>query len=189
MDDLIKLLSDYYPLAPELLVALMQRFSKEVHRKNKRILEAGHVCDWIAYVEKGLVKVCYEPEEGIELVAGFHKEGDMIGFAKSYIANVPSHHGIQVIEETHLRKIRKVELDAICARFPVFYLHLLRILEAKYGRLEDHSNLLMEPARKRYPLIQHQEPWLLEDRRIKDYMLAAYLGIDKATLSRYRHGK
>jgi CRP-like cAMP-binding protein len=189
MEELIKLLSDYYPLAPELLVTLLQRFSKEVHRKNKRILEPGHICDWIAFVEKGLVKVYYEPEEGAELVAGFHKEGDVIGFTGSYIRNVPSNHSIQVIEETHLRKIRKIELEAICAKYPAFYLHLLKILETKFGRLEDHCQLLMEPSRKRLPLIQQQEPWLLEDKRIKDYMLAAYLGIDKATLSRYRNGK
>lgn len=189
MEELLQFLQDFHPLSPELMASLLKRFTKEVHRKNKRILEAGHTCDWIAFVEKGLVKVYYEPAEGTELVAGFHKEGDVIGPVNSFFTNTPSALGIQVIDETHLRKIRKVELESICAKYPVFYLHLLKILDAKYGKLEVHTQLLMEPAKKRFLMVQQMQPWLLEDARIKDYMLAAYLGVDKATFSRFRNGK
>jgi len=189
MEELLQFLDDLHPLPPEVIASLLKRFTKEVHRKNKRILEAGHICDWIAFLEKGLVKVYYEPEEGTELVAAFHKEGDVIGPLNSFFGNTPSVLGIQVIAETHLRKIRKTELASICSRYPIFYLHLLKILDAKYTKLEGHTQLLMEPAKKRLPLVQKNEPWLLKDTRIKDYMLAAYLGIDKATFSRFRNGK
>ena len=189
MEELLQLLNDFHPLSPELVVTLLKRFTKEVHRKNKRILEAGQICDWIAFVEKGLVKLSYEPEDGTERVAGFHREGEVIGPVDSFFANTPSALGIQAIDETHLRKIRKIELEFICRKYPELYLHLLKILDDKYCKLEEHSRLLMEPAKKRFPLVQKQEPWLLQDARIKDYMLAAYLGIDKATFSRFRNGR
>ena len=189
MEELLHFLNECHPLSPELVVTLLKRFTKEIHRKNKRILEAGHVCDSIAFVEKGLVKVYYEPEEGNEMVTAFQKEGDIIGPLNNFFANSPSALGIPTIDETHLRKIRKAELEAICAKYPIFYLHLLKIVDDKYGKLEGHTRLLMEPARRRFPLVQKQEAWLLEDSRIKDYMLASYLGIDKATYSRFRNGR
>ncbi len=54
---------------------------------------------------------------------------------------------------------------------------------------EDHVILLAMPPKERYKKIQEEYPWILTDRRIKDYMVAAYLGIDKTTLSKYRNGK
>ena len=186
MEELLQLLNELHPLPPELLVALLQRFTKEVHRKNKRILEAGQVCDWVAFVEKGLVKLYYEAEDGKELVAGFQREGDMIGLITCLFSNRISGITIQVLDEIHLRKIRKAELAFICSKYPIFYLHLLKLLDTRYGKLEAQFQLLTQPLSKRFPIVKKQEPWLLEDKRIKDYMVAGYLGIDKATYSRYR---
>ncbi|MCA6439754.1 MAG: hypothetical protein IM581_07495 [Chitinophagaceae bacterium] len=45
------------------------------------------------------------------------------------------------------------------------------------------------PPKERYKKLEADAPWILDDPRIKDYMIAAYLGINKATLSMYRNGK
>ena len=71
MEKLLNMLGSWFPMAPELQVALMQRVKKEVHRKNKNILEAGDVCDWIAFIEKGICITFYEPENGAERILGF----------------------------------------------------------------------------------------------------------------------
>lgn len=186
MEELFRLLNDYHPLSPDLLVALMHRFTKEAHRKNKRLLEAGANCDWIAFMEKGLVKVCYEQGDGKERIASFHKERDIIGLVNGYFNRLPCPINIQVIEEVHIRKIRKAELEFICQKYPVFYLHLCKIMDQAYLRMVDHLQVLMEPVRNRFPLVKEKVPWLLEDARVKDYMLADYLGIDKATFSRWK---
>ena len=189
MEELLSLLNGYSPLPPEAIISLMHRFSKETYRKNRRILEVGSVCDWIAFIERGLVKVYYEPENGSEFITAFYKEGDIVNPMKSLFEDIPSNLSFQVIDETHLRKIRKAELESICSKYPILNFHLLKILETKYSKVEDHRQILMEPVKNRVPLVKRQEPWLLEDPRIKDYMLAAYLGIDKATFSRLRNGK
>ena len=174
-------------MSPELQVTLLHRVQKEVHRKNKCILNAGDVCDWIGFVEKGICKTIYEPEYGPERIVGFFREGDFIGSMKSYFFFAPSKLSIRTIEETHLRKIRKPELEAIYEKFKEFNINGRRITEQYFCSCEDHLILMAMPAKLRFNILLNEHPRLLKDARIKDYMLAAFLGIDKATLSRFRN--
>ncbi|MBW0177399.1 hypothetical protein [Sediminibacterium sp.] len=48
------------------------------------------------------------------------------------------------------------------------------------------SNFAM-PPKERLKKLEANYPWIVTYPRIKDYMLAGYLGIDKTTLSKYRH--
>lgn len=187
MEELLKMLNSWFPMSPELQVTLLQRVYKEVHRKNKLILKAGEICDWVGFVEKGLCKTTYEPEKGIERVMGFFREGNMIGSMKSFYYFLPSKLSIRAIEETHLRKIRKVELESIYEKYTEFNINGRKITEQYFSSYEDHLVLMAMPAKERFNLLIHQSPSLLNDSRIKDYMLAAFLGIDKATMSRFRN--
>lgn len=189
MEELLKLLESFHPVAIELQVFLLHHLPKEIHRANKTILEEGQVCDWIAFIERGLLKIYHEWEDGTERIVWFHKEMDVIGSMKSFYSGQPSKLTIRTLEETHIRKIRKAELNALYEKFPAFNINARRITEEYYSRSEDHVILLAMPPKERYKKLQEEYPWMLTDRRVKDYMLADYLGIDKATLSRYRNGK
>jgi CRP-like cAMP-binding protein len=189
MEELLKLLNACHPLVPELQVKLFNCLPKEIFRANKVILDAGEICDWIAFVEKGLLKIYHELEDGTERVIWYHKEGDVLGSMKSFYSNIPSKLSIRALGETVLRKIRKQELDAIYRQYTEFNINGRMLTERYYGISEDHVILMTMPPKERYKMLRQDYPWMLSDPRIKDYMLAAYLGIDKATLSRYRHGK
>ncbi|MES2331161.1 MAG: Crp/Fnr family transcriptional regulator [Bacteroidota bacterium] len=187
MEELLKLLESFHPVATELQLFLLHNLPKEVHRANKPILEEGQVCDWVAFVEKGLLKIYYECDDLTERIVWFHKEGDVMGSMKSYYSGQPSKLTIRTMEETHIRKIRKSDLEALMQKFPEFNINARRITEIYYSMSEDHVILLAMPPKERYKKIKEEYPWILKDARIKDYMLAAYLGMDKATLSRYRN--
>ena len=189
MEELLKFLNACYPVAPELQVNLMHCLPREVYRINKLILEAGDICDWIAFVEKGLLKIYYELEDGTERVIWYHKEGDIIGSMKSFYKTLPSKLYIKTLEETHLRKIRKTDLETIYEKFIEFNINGRKLTEEYYGMSEDHVILIAIPPKERFKMLQQDYPWMIHDPRIKDYMLAAYLSIDKATLSRYRNSK
>ena len=189
MEELLKLLETFHPVDPQLQLYLLHNLPKETHRAKKVILSEGQVADWIAYVEKGLLKIYYENEDGSERIVWFHKEGDIIGSMKSYYTAQPSKLIIKAMEETHLRKIKKNDLEALMQKFPGFYINGLRVTEQYYARSEDHVILLSMPPIERYKKVQADYPWLLSDKRIKDYMLADYLSISKATLSRFRNGR
>lgn len=186
MEELLKLLESYHPVPAELQIYLLHHVPKEVHRANKTILSEGEVCDWIAFVEKGLVKIYCECEDMTERIVWFHKEGDVMGSMKSYYAGTPSKLAVRTMEETHLRKIRKTELDALLLKYPAFNINLRMITERFYNLSEDHLVLLTLPPKERYRKIQEDNPWILKDKRIKDYMVAGYLGIDSSTLCKYR---
>lgn len=189
MEELLKLLETFHPVDPQLQLFLLHNLPKETHRANKVVLNEGQVCDWIAYVEKGLLKIYYDYDDGSERIVWFHKEGDIIGSMKSYFTGNPSKLIIRAMEETHLRKIKKPELEALMHKFPGFYINALRVTEQYYARSEDHVILLSMPPKNRFLKLKSDYPWMLTDKRIKDYMLADYLSISKATLSRFRNSK
>jgi len=188
MEELLKLLETFHPVDPQLQLYLLHNLPKETHRAKKVILDEGQVGDWIAFVEKGLLKIYYENEDTSERIIWFHKEGDIIGSMKSYYSGQPSKLIVRAMEETHLRKIKKTELETLMQKFPGFYINALRVTELYYARSEDHVILLSMPPKERYKKLQSDYPWMLTDKRIKDYMLADYLSISKATLSRFRNG-
>lgn len=189
MEELLKLLETFHPVDPQLQLFLLHNLPAETHRANKPILKEGDVGDWIAFVEKGLVKIYYRCQDGSERIVWFHKEGDIIGSMKSYYSNQPSKLIIEVMEETIIRKIKKVQLEELMRKFPGFYINALRVTELYYAISEDHVILLAMPPLERFLKLQTDYPWMLHDPRIRDYMLADYLSISKATLSKFRNGR
>lgn len=189
MDELFQYLESLYPLSPELRAALVTRIPKETHRKNKTILHTGHFCDWIAFIEKGLVKVCYDRPDGDERIISFQRTGEVVCAIKSFTANAASKVSMISMDETVIRKIRKIELESICEKHPAFNIHVRKIIEAQTFLLEDHYLLLALPARERLKCLKNESSWMLKDKRIKNYNVADYLGVDKATFSRWKNEK
>lgn len=189
MEELLKLLETFHPVNPQLQLYLLHNLPKETHRANKTILEEGEVCDWIAFVERGLLKIYYECDDMSERIVWLHKEGDVIGSMKSYFSGLPSKLMIRTMEETVLRMIKKTELETLYEKFPEFNINARRITELYYSMSEDRVILMAMPPKEKYRKLQEEYPWILKDRRIKDYMVAAYLGIDDTTLSKYRNGR
>lgn len=58
-----------------------------------------------------------------------------------------------------------------------------------YSMSEDYVILLAMPQKERFRKIQEEYPWILNDKRIKDYMIAGYLGIDKTMYGKYKKGR
>jgi CRP-like cAMP-binding protein len=189
MDELFQYLQTLYPLSIEMKATLINRFTKETHRKNKTLLSTGQCCDWMGFIEKGLVKVCYDIPGGEERVICFQRTGEMICGIKSLGEDIPSKVSILAMDETVIRKIRKVELIAICDRQPLFNIHLRKIIETQSALMEEHYLLLTLAPRDRLGKLKTEDAWFLRDHRIRGYMIAAYLGIDKATYSRFRNSK
>lgn len=104
----------------------------------------------------------------------------------SFTTGLPSKFSVVAIDETVARKIRKTELDDICRRFPVFHEYVRKIIEGQTLTLENHYMRFTLPARERLRRLSREDSWVLADKRIKDYMVASFLGMDRATYSRVR---
>jgi CRP-like cAMP-binding protein len=189
MDEFFQYLSTLHPLSDDLKAALVSRTHKETHRKNKTILSSGQFCDWIAFIERGLVKVCYDLPRGGEHVINFARTGEIALAVKSFSSKLSSNVSIISIDETITRKILKVEIDAVCERHPAFNVHLRKIMEQQSALIEDHYLLLTLPARERVAKLKADNSWILSDDRIKGYVVADYLGIEQSNYSRFRNGR
>lgn len=188
MDQLFHYLESLYPLTPELRVALVTRTLKETHRKNRTILAQGQVCDWIAFVESGLVKVCYDVPGGDERIVEFAKTGDTVFSSGSFIGQLPSKLAIVAVEESLIRKISKGTIDEVLSKHPTFNTHIRKIIETQTNALEEHYLLYLLSAKERYFQLIKSKHWILQDERIKDFMIADYLGIGRGTFSRLKNG-
>lgn len=187
MNEFFQYLDAQYPLNPEIRAALVTRLRKETIRKNRPLLTIGGYCDWFAFIERGLVKVCYDLGSGHhERIISFHRAGEITCSIRSYNHDIPSKVSIIALDETVVWKLPKLEADAIAQRHPDFHIHLRRLTELQTTVIEDHYLLLAEPPRQRLENLSQQFGWMLKDRRIKKYMIADYLGIDKANFSKWR---
>lgn len=189
MEELFQYLANLYPLSDELKAALVSRIHKETFRKNRPLLSAGQFCDWIGFIERGLTKTCYDIPDGEERIIGFTRPEEMICLVKSYTGATPARASIVAIEETVIWKLRRVEAEALSYKYPPFHWHLHRILEGQAAIIEDHYMLLGLPARGRFEWLVNQQGWIIRDKRIRQYAVASYLGIDQATYSRWVNGK
>lgn len=189
MEELFAFLDRLYPLSPELQAALITRFHKETFRKNRPLLAVGQVCDWLAFIERGLVKVCYDVPGGDERIVAFGRGGEMVCGVKSYVSAAPSRVSVVAVEETVVRRVRRAEVEAVVSRFPVFGEHVRRILDLGETAIEDHYLLIGMAPRARFEKLVVEGSWVLSDRRVRQYMAAGYLGVDQATLSRWVRGK
>ncbi|MEO8172440.1 MAG: Crp/Fnr family transcriptional regulator [Sediminibacterium sp.] len=189
MEELLAYFQSLHPLTPEIQSALLSRSTKEIHRKRKTLLYAGQFCDWVGFIEKGMIKTCYDITGGDERIISFAREGEIACAIKSYTSNTASRMSLVTMDNTIVWKIRKLELEDIAIRFPEFHIHLRRVVEVQMMLLEDHYLLLSLAPRKRLEQMEREQAWLLKDPRIWDYSVADYLGIDRATFSRWRKGK
>jgi CRP-like cAMP-binding protein len=189
MEDLFQYLLSLAPLPAELQAALVTRTFKETHRAGKTLLAAGEVCDWIGFVESGLVKVGYDIPGGDERIVQFARAGEAVFGVGSFTTGLPSKMSVVAIERSVIRKIYKSEVDDLISRFPAFHVHVRKVIEAHTQLIEDHYLVHLLPARERYLNLIKSGSWLLGDKRIKDYMIADYLGVGRGTFSRFRNGK
>ena len=189
MEELFQYLISLAPLPAEIQAALVTRTVKETYRTGKALLAAGDLCNWIVHIESGLVKVGYDVPGGDERIVHFAKTGDAVFGVGSFTTGNPSKFSLVAIERSVVRKIYKSEVDDLISRFPVFHVHVRKIIEAHTQLIEDHYLLHLLPAKERYLNLIQSKSWLLSDRRIKDYMIADYLGFGRSTFSRFRNGK
>ena len=181
-------LNNIAPLSDELSAGLLRCMSVEHHRKNKTLLTQADAGDWIAFVESGTLEMAIENSEGKEQILRFYQTGDML-FPAAWWKPLPNMAiSLFTLTETTLRKIRKTELLLLCSKFPDFYEHYIYCLLNEYHHLVRYNFLLIEPAGVKFAMLYQDYTPLFENRAIKDYHLAAFCGMDKATFSRLRGG-
>jgi CRP-like cAMP-binding protein len=154
-------------------------------KRDEYLLAEGQVCDFIGFVNTGVLIYFKTKESGDEVTTDFAFEGDWVNVNLSRLANVPSTLSIRAIEESEVVMLKQKDLNDLYQRIPKLE-RLGRILtEQAYINIVDQTvELQIHSAKERYENLLKRHPKLLQ--KVPLYHIANYLGIVPKSLSRIR---
>jgi CRP-like cAMP-binding protein len=153
--------------------------------RNEMLLDYEQVASHYYFVNKGAVRLFTMTEDGQELSRYFAFESTFVTALPSFIDQKPAHEYLQTIEKSTLLRISRADFFHLVATIPVFAKIYTEILELGF---------IM--AQKRIYGFQghdalYKVQWMIENQpkllsRVSNKMVASYLGIAPATLSRLK---
>lgn len=154
-------------------------------KRDEYLLTEGQVCDFIGFVNTGVLIYFKTKESGDEVTTDFAFEGDWVNINLSRLANVPSTLSIRAIEDCEVVMLKQKDLNDLYQRIPKLE-RLGRILtEQAYINIVDQTvELQIHSAKERYENLLKRHPKLLQ--KVPLYHIANYLGIAPKSLSRIR---
>ena len=154
-------------------------------RRRHYLLQAGDVGEYIAFVNKGLLRSYTIDDKGEEHMVQFAPEGWWIGDIYSFLTREPALYTIDALEETELLLLSQGAQDILFDAVPKFERYI-RILQ-RNSLIAMHRRLVLTismSAEDKYQQMLINYPDLMQ--RVPQHMIASYLGVKPETLSRIR---
>lgn len=172
-------------LSPEEEEKLKTFFIPKKLRRRQYLLQEGEVCQYAAFVEKGLLRSYSIDKKGNEHIMQFAMENWWISDLYSFFSGEPSSYMIDALEDSELLLIKRDRYEELLKAIPsmerYFRLLLQNNLIATQRRLNDKLSL---PAEELYRTMIETCDNI--PQRIPQQMIASFLGITRETLSRIR---
>lgn len=152
--------------------------------KGQDLLQVGTTVSCIWRVERGLLRIYYQSEKGVERNRSFHAEGHWLG------AGIPpmemaSPYAIGALEDSTLIEVPYALLKGWMAQHPELQGSLQGVLDGMFVQQNQRvSDLLTLDAAERYQAFLALYGGILD--RIRLHHVASYLGITNVALSRIR---
>lgn len=157
-------------------------------RRKQYLLQEGEVCKYSAFVNKGLLRTYTVDGKGSEHVVQFSPEGWLTADMYSYLTDEPSGYNIEALEDSELLLIDREGDERLSAALPKMNRYYRLMLQNNY--IATHRRLeasLSQSAEEKYADFVHRYPDIVQ--RVPQHMIASYLGITPAFLSRLRTRK
>lgn len=154
-------------------------------KKDEFFLSEGQVCNFVGFVNSGVLVYFKINENGDEITTDFAFEGDWVTNNQSRLKNIPSTINIRAIEDAELFVIKQPDLMDL-------YLKILKIerlgrilMEQAYLKIVEQTiELQVLSAKERYENLLKKHPEIFQ--KVQLYHIANYLGIAPKSLSRIR---
>lgn len=159
--------------------------SIKVINEGDEFISAGQFPKTIGFVTKGLFRYYYSNKEGAELTKGFFLENTILSSYSAILQNRFSYFTIQALEDSKLEVVSYKEFSALFAEHFCWNEYLVGLLQKAYMIKEEREReFLLFDAEQRYNAFLLRFPDL--EKRVKQQIVASYLGIAPESLSRIR---
>lgn len=154
-------------------------------RKRQYTLNAGDVCQYISFVEKGLLRSFTVDDDGQEHVVQFAIEGWWITDMGSFLSGEAALYNIEALEDSEILNLTKRSMDEMMDRHPRMERFFRLLTQNHIVALQRRAVAYMSlTAEEKYLKVMEIYPDIMN--RAPQQQIASYLGITPETLSRIR---
>lgn len=185
MDDLLKQLNQIITLSQPEQQQITDAFRPLKLTKGEYWLQQGMVCNQVAFLHSGKLRVHYLEQTGQEITCYFFTEGNFISSYTSFLTQTPSVESISAIEPCELWVIQKNNLETLSSAIPSLHIWRRIVAENLFIEMEKRiSKLQSKTASERYELLIKENPDIALTVPLQ--YTASFLGITPQHLSRLR---
>lgn len=139
----------------------------------------------IAFVKEGLFRYYYTSEGGVEYTKGFFDQKSVLSAYDAVLENKPSYFTIEALEDSVIESVSYDPFIKLFEEDPCWNEFLIVLLQKGYlTKVTRERELLLLDATQRYENFLKRYPDL--EKRVKQNIIASYLGIAPESLSRIR---
>lgn len=184
-DELVKSVRSRIRISDEGLDVLKGKLIPKKARKRQFLLNAGDVCQYMIFVEHGLLRSFSDDKDGAEHTMQFAMEGWWISDMASFFSADKSKYNIEALEESELLLMSRKVMDELIDELPPIHRYFLNLMENHIITLQRRINVVQSmSAEETYLKLMEVNPDLIN--RASQQHIASYLGITPETLSRVR---
>ncbi|WKZ58692.1 MAG: Crp/Fnr family transcriptional regulator [Cyclobacteriaceae bacterium] len=184
-DLLLKSISEKTRITSAEEAKLKEFFIPKKIRKRQYVLNAGDVCQYITFVEKGMLRSFTVDDDGNEHVVQFAIEGWWISDVGSFISGNNALYNIEALEDSEVLNLTKQAMDDMMDQVPQLERYFRLLMQNNIIALQRRVIAYMSlSAEEKYLKLMDVCPDIIS--RAPQQYVASYLGITPETLSRIR---
>ena len=170
---------------PARLDEVLECFRPLKTKRNHVLVEVGEVCQYCYFLVEGCIQTAVYNLNGDESTTDLAFDGDWRTAMRSFLNNQPSNEKLVTVQPSKLLAIHRLEFQRLAEVIPPFEQLYKGLLEESYTQSVERVQTLMSmDALSRLK-------WLLEERpliftQLSNKLIASYLGLSQATLSRLK---
>jgi CRP-like cAMP-binding protein len=181
---LLAALNHFHPLTPEMERFFINHVTPCSFKKDKLILKAGGMCNFIYFIKKGAVRG-FIREGKKDITTWITVEGELVTSIYSLDVKTPATENMQAIEDCDLLALSYADLHNLYTLFPEFNVVTRKLLQHYYRDAEGRAYIArLTNAENKYRHFLLKSSHLAN--RIALTYIASYLGMTLETLSRVR---
>jgi CRP-like cAMP-binding protein len=166
-------------------IALDTLIIKRTLQKGEDFISEGSYPKSIGFVLSGLFRYYYIDRKGEEFTKGFFPENTVLSSYSAIIENRPSYFAIQALEESEIEVFDYHKLNERFGKAAWYKDFLLTLIQKGFIVKETREReFLLLDAEERYIKFKERFPTL--ENRVKQQIIASYVGITPESLSRIR---